>query len=109
MASVKFFIDHRGKNPVGDFLDQDKKVKLKTIIILKHITEFGLTSVIPHIKKLSGLPLWEIRILGKNKIRILYAHQSKQDIILLHAFKKQTQKTPIKEINIALKRLRQLS
>jgi phage-related protein len=105
MTVVHFFIDHRNKNPVGDFLDQNKQVKIKASIIINNIIEFGLVSAIPHIKKLSGFPLWEIRILGKSSTRIIYAHKVKDEIILLHAFKKKSQKTPIKEINTALKRL----
>ena len=109
MTSVHFFLDHRGKNPVGDFLDDNKNTKIKAAIIIKNIIEFGLTSATPHLKKLSGLPLWEIRLLGKDSTRILYANKIKGEIILLHAFKKKTNKTPTKEINIALKRLNQLS
>lgn len=108
MTSVKFFIDHRGKNPVGDFLDKNKETKIKVSVIIKNIIEFGLVSAIPHIKKLSGYPLWEIRILGKDSTRVIYANKIKEEIILLHAFKKKTNKTPIKEINIALNRFYQL-
>ena len=109
MTSVSFFLDHRGSNPVGDFLNKNKQIKVKTSIIIKNIIEFGLISAIPHIKKLSGLPLWEIRILGKYSTRILYANKIKDEIILLHAFKKKTNKTAVKEINTALNRLKQIS
>ncbi len=109
MTSVNFFLDHRGKNPVGDFLDQNKEIKIKATIIIKNIIEFGLVSALPHIKKLSGSPLWEIRILGKDSTRILYANKIKDEIVLLHAFKKKTNKTPLNEIKIALNRLKQLS
>ena len=108
MTAVSFFLDHRGKNPVGDFLDENKNTKVKALIIIKNIIEFGLISVIPHIKKLSGIPLWEIRILGKDSTRILYIHKMKDEIILLHAFRKKTNKTPTKEINTALNRLGKL-
>lgn len=109
MTSVNFFLDHRGKNPVGDFLDQNKEIKIKATIIIKNIIEFGLVSALPHIKKLSGSPLWEIRILGKDSTRILYANKIKDEIVLLHAFKKKNNKTPLNEIKIALNRLKQLS
>ncbi len=88
MTHVEFYLDHRGKNPVGDFLDKNKNIKVKAIIIIKNIIEFGLTSSVPHLKKLTGLPLSEIRILGKDSARILYAHQSQDKIVLLHAFRK---------------------
>lgn len=109
MTSVKFFIDQRGRNPVGEFLDENKSIKIKAVMIIKNINEFGLVSVISHIKKLSGLPFWEIRILGKDSARIIYVSKIKEEIILIHAFKKKSKKTPLKEINIAIKRWQQLN
>lgn len=109
MSSVDFYLDHRHRSPVGDFLDKNKDIKVKALIIIKNIIEFGLSTAIPHIKKLTGIPLWEIRILGKSSARILYAHKIKDQIILLHAFKKKSNKTPAKEINIALNRLKELT
>ena len=105
MTVVNFYLDHRGNNPVGDFLDKNKDTKVKATIIIKNIIEYGLSSALPHIKKLTGLPLWEIRILGKSSARIFYVNKSRNQIILLHAFKKKTNKTPQKEINTALRRL----
>lgn len=45
-----------------------------------------------------------IGIRSKQEIRIIYCFKNR-NIYLLHAFKKQTQKTPRKEIETALKRL----
>jgi phage-related protein len=70
------------------------------------VQEYGLQGIISHIKKLTGTPLWEIRILGGDNVRILFVTQLAKQIILLHAFVKKTNKTPAKEIGIALKRLR---
>jgi hypothetical protein len=69
MARVNFYIDQRGRSPVGDFLDKNKNAKVKAFVIFNNIEEFGLTSVIPHLKKLAGLPLWEIRFLGRDSVR----------------------------------------
>ena len=102
MTLVKFFIDQRGKNPVGEFLDENKNIKIKAMIILHNITEFGLVSVIPHIKKLSGLPLWEIRILGKTNVRILFALYEKGTVLVLHGFIKKTTRTPRNDLKTAL-------
>lgn len=90
------------------FLDTRPSVKLKALRILSSIEEFGLTAAIPHIKKLTGTPLWEIRILGRDSIRILYVTRSQKQILLLHAFEKKTAKTPLKEIGIALTRFAEL-
>ena len=67
---------------------------------------YGLEFIYPYVKKLSGSPLWEIRILGKNNIRILYISNSGNTIVALHGFIKKTQKTPIKEMETALNRLK---
>ncbi|MDP3941517.1 MAG: type II toxin-antitoxin system RelE/ParE family toxin, partial [bacterium] len=61
----------------------------------------------PHAKRLSSV-LFELRIRGRQEIRILYCLR-KRSIYLLHGFKKQTQKTPQKEIETALKRFQTLT
>ena len=57
----------------------------------------------PHSKKLSK-ELFELRIRGKEEVRIIYSFVNNK-IYLLHGFKKKKQKIPRKEIDIALKRL----
>ncbi|OGE29983.1 hypothetical protein A3C59_02600 [Candidatus Daviesbacteria bacterium RIFCSPHIGHO2_02_FULL_36_13] len=104
---IIYFISSSGDNPVGKFLDTYIPIKVKAFRIFNHIKEYGLTAAIPHIKKLSGSSLWEIRILGGNNARILYVTLQENKILLLHAFIKKTNKTPSKEIRIALIRLRE--
>lgn len=60
----------------------------------------------PHAKQLDS-GLYELRVRGKEEIRVLYGFKQKT-IYLLHAFKKQTQKTPRKEIETAVKRLTEI-
>ncbi len=102
---VTYYISLTGENPVKKFLDMRPAAKLKAFRIFSHIEEFGLTSVISHVKKLVGTPLWEIRILGGDSVRIFYVTQKEKKILILHAFAKKTNKTPIKEIEIALSRI----
>lgn len=103
---IVYYQTTSGDNPVKDFLDERPSAKLKALRILSHIEEYGLTTAIPHIKKLTGTPLWEIRILGQDSIRILYVIKAEKQILLLHAFEKKTDKTPAKEIRIALDRIK---
>ncbi len=104
--TIIYYVSPSGDNPVKDFLDKAKpSVKVKAFRILFNIREYGLISVIPHIKKLTGTKLWEIRVVGEDSVRILYVTKSRQTIILLHAFFKKKQTTPKKEINTALARL----
>jgi len=106
---VIYYISKTGENPVKKFLNARPKVKLKAFRILSNIEEFGLSYAIPHIKKLTGTPLWEIRILGEDSTRILYATRQGKQILLLHVFIKKTDKTPRKEINISLARLSEVN
>jgi phage-related protein len=63
------------------------------------LANLGHTLPMPYSKKLTK-ELSELRIKGKNEIRIIYT-QINGIYILLHAFAKKTQKTPFKEIQIA--------
>jgi len=107
MTTIKYFIDQNNDNPVRDFLNKNNNIKNKAFNIFNNIQKYGLISVIPHLKRMTGLPFWEIRILGKDKARIIYVSKIKDEILLLHAFKKKTKKTPSKEIKIALRRYKQ--
>lgn len=102
---VTYYTFKDGKNPIRDFLDEcNKQQQAKLLRIIENIKQYGLQSVIPHLKKLEGYPLWEIRILGKDNIRVIYALLVEKEILLLHGFFKKSQKTPLSEINIAIKR-----
>lgn len=102
---VIYYTTPSGDNPVKDFLNKRPSAKLKALRILDNVEGFDITTAIPHIKKLTGTSLWEIRILGEDSIRILYVTRSGKQVLLLHAFEKKTDKTPPKEIRIALNRL----
>lgn len=102
---IYYYLSPFGDNPIKDFLDERPSAKAKAFRIFQHIKEYGLNKAIPHIKKLTGTSLWEIRILGEDSIRILYVTKKGKQILLLHAFVKKTAKTPPKEISIALSRI----
>lgn len=105
---VLYYISQTRKNPVSDFLDSlSAKQQSKIIRVLTNIKEYGLESVTTHTRKLSGIPLWEIRILGSDNIRVIYAIPIQNIVLLLHGFIKKSQKTPQKEIDKALERLKE--
>ncbi len=63
---------------------------------------------VPHVKKLTGTELWELRILGSDSVRVLYVAMTGKTFVLLHGFKKKKDKTPPKEIKTAESRLVEL-
>jgi phage-related protein len=106
---VEFFVNPNGKSPVREFIDScPDRQQVKILRFLQHLQEFGLATVIPNTKKLKGTPLWELRILGKDNIRIIYAPLAKNAVVVLHVFVKKTRRTPRKEISTAMKRYQQL-
>lgn len=106
MIKVTYYISDQGENPTKKFIESlTEKQQRKIIRVLTYIKEYGLTTAIPHIKKLTGSPLWEIRILGQDNIRVFYASVVSDSILLLHGFIKKSQQTPQKEISKALARL----
>lgn len=103
---VKVYESPSGDKPVEEFIKSlDEKTQLKVSRTLDLLEEFGLEGVYPHIKKLTGTSLWELRILGANSIRIFYVTITGRIFLLLHGFKKKSQKTPSKEIVLAQRRL----
>ena len=73
------------------------------------IEEFGLEQVRePHVKHVRG-PLWEMRMKGRDGIsRALYVTAVGKRVVVVRVFVKKTQKTPGREIELALKRAKEL-
>jgi phage-related protein len=71
------------------------------------IEAYGPAALPSKHSKYVGNNLWELRLIGRDGIaRIVYVTASAQRVILLRAFVKKTQKTPQREIELALQRLR---
>ena len=69
---------------------------------IRLLETFGNKLGMPYSKQISR-NLFELRVRGKQEIRIFYCFYQNQAIIL-HFFIKKSQKTPRKEIKIALSR-----
>ncbi len=88
-------------------LPSDMRARLVRIAEL--IESVGLLNVKePHVRHIRG-PLWEIRLKGKAGIaRALYVTAWEQRVVILRAFVKKTEKTPVGEIDVALQRAKEL-
>jgi phage-related protein len=73
------------------------------------IEEFGLERVRePHIRHVRG-SIWEMRMKGKDGIsRALYVTAVGKRVVVVREFIKKTQKTPSEEIDLALKRAKEI-
>lgn len=90
-----------------DALPIDMRARFIRVVML--IETFGLDRVsLPHVRHLEG-PLWEIRMTGKAGIsRALYVTATGSRVVVVRVFIKKTQKTPRREINIALERAKEI-
>lgn len=105
--TVISFESRRGEKFVEEFI---KSLEPPTIAKVVHtidlLEKYGPQLGMPHSKYLTS-KLHELRARGKQEIRVMYAVVGNK-IYLLHTFRKHTQKTPSKEIDTALKRLREI-
>lgn len=93
---------------VEDFitsLDKPTYAKVSRTIVL--LRTFGNELRIPYSKSL-GSNLFELRARGQQEIRIFYTFYADK-AILLHAFIKKTQNTPLREIETAKTKLKTLT
>lgn len=91
--------------PVLDFIQSlEVKERAKVLGCLKSIEMMGTSSPLVIFRQIRG-KLWEIKIQAhKSSYRIFYVLLSRTIIVLLHAYKKKSQKAPEKELCIAEKR-----
>lgn len=100
---ILFYETKSGESPVYEFFKkQQPHARSKITHLIDLLSTYGNTLGLPHSKAM-GNGLYEMRIRGKEELRIFYCFKQK-NIYLLHAFKKQTQKTPKKELGIAVQR-----
>lgn len=102
--TIKLFETPRGDRPVENFIrKQGASTIAKILRSIDLLEKYGPQIGLPHSRKISP-ELYELRIRGKQEIRIIYALR-KREIILLHGFRKQTRRTPKREITTAQRRL----
>lgn len=85
-------------------LEKSSRARLTRDISL--LKENGLDLRMPFAKKIDN-KLWELRIGGKQKVRVIYSIKGNQ-IYIIHWFIKKSKKIPKKELETALLRLTQL-
>ena len=90
----------RGNRPVRQYITNlDNSTFAKYLRLINLLTQSGPNLGMPYSKRLTS-HLNELRVLGKNSIRVIYT-QIDNIYVLLHAFQKKTRKTPTREIQTA--------
>jgi len=81
-----------------------KPERARVLEALDQIQQRGLAAIRVQFRQIDG-KLWEIKISAH---RVFYVMVAGDEVVLLHAYKKQQQKLPIKEREIALRRMKEL-
>jgi phage-related protein len=102
---IVFYQDRRGRNPTLDFINDLPVVdQAKIYNALRLLREFGSTLGMPHARHVEGR-LWELRPGG---VRLLYFTYIGKQFVILHGYRKQSNKAPEREIAIAIRRMTEL-
>ena len=107
--AARFFVTASGKLPVRDWLLELDQTVCREIGKDIQKVEFGWPIGMPYCRPL-GRGLWEVRsnISSGRIARVLFAIRD-GEMVLLHGFVKKSQKTPPKDISLALQRMKELN
>jgi len=103
--SIVYYVEDSGAKPVREFLDGlDRKTQARFVWSIEQLRVRNTQARAPLVRHLEG-KLWELREESKTNIyRVIYFFYQGRRIVFLHGFMKKTQKTPRREIDLALKR-----
>lgn len=100
--NIKMYETSSGRKPVDEFIEsQERKTQAKITHLIRLLEKYGTHISMPYSKRINKF-LSELRIRG-DEVRVLYGFKG-QTILIVHIFKKKTNKVPKKEIETALKR-----
>lgn len=114
MYEIHFYKNRKGEQPVRDYImsldgknGKDARIKATKIRdYIKALSIYGLSLDTNYIKPIKNEEnLWELRPL---KDRIFFVTWNETGFVLLHHFQKKTQKTPVREIEQALREIEDL-
>ncbi len=101
------FYDEKNNEPVKVFiLNQSYKARAEILHVLDLLHRFDVKLGRPYVTKLNKEGLRELRIKHSSDIyRIFFFASEGQVFVLLHAILKKVEKTPIKDIELAMRRM----
>ena len=106
--SINYWRNPSGKVPIEKYIDtiDNKEERAELLSILKGIQENGTDAIGVEFRQIEG-KLWELKIrIHGNQHRVFYIVLKGNEMILLHAYLKKTQKAPVKEIEVAKQRMK---
>lgn len=105
---MKWSIEYYSEEIQNKILSLPSELLARYLRLTDLMLEFGSNLGMPHTKFLED-GLIELRVKGKEGIaRIFYCTLTQKRIVMLHSFIKKSNKTPMKEIQTARKRMQEV-
>jgi phage-related protein len=110
MFRIEFYEDKSGKSELWDFLEdlrhrsrsnKNARIEFNQVSLYIQLLSQNGTRMSDNYTKYIGEDIWELRP-GSN--RVLFFNFKDDTYVLLHYFRKKSQKTPRREIDIAIAR-----
>ncbi len=108
---VKFYLKSSGRSPVEEFLTECSEGIRSDFFDAVSLLLSGQNLTLPLSRNLSSIRsgLHELRLKDRNgQVRVFYFIKKGDAIYILHAFRKKTQELPKNEIEIVLKRIKEI-
>ena len=106
---MKWIVETLNKKVDEELESLSPRLKAKFLHVANLLESFGPSKVKEPYVKYIGHKLWEIRVKGPDNIaRAIYITTKPKRVVILHVFIKKTQKTPSKNIELALSRLKEV-
>lgn len=109
LYTTEFYVTSSGRSPVEEFLDSlDIRAQRKFLYVRSLLEESGAKLSMPYCKYLRN-DIYELRFTGtEGGVRVMYFFVESNRIVFTNGFLKKTQKTPQKEIQLAINRKKAL-
>ena len=102
---ITFYTTASGRSPILDYIHGlSKQDRARLLEALDQVEQYGFDAVRTQFRQIEG-KLWEIKVSAH---RVFYVMIQREEMVLLHAYKKQGQKMPLREREVAIKRMREI-
>lgn len=109
LMKIEFHCSTSGRSYFEDFLKElHKSDRAQILSLFEDIKKFGFNAVGCSFRQIEG-KLWEIKVRTTGGAwRFFYVMLSSDLLYVLHSYKKQGQMAPLRELEVARKRLREV-
>lgn len=106
---INYYYNRNNKSPLKEWLDEiGNEPKAEIFRIFEMLSKYGIELGLPFVRHIEN-KIYEVRAKDKSGIyRVLYFAHTDKVFVMLHGFQKKTQATPRKEIEIAIKRMKEI-